>query len=179
VPLEDLSIHGLKALSSDKSVNRGTGFDGLSTWFNDEIRKRPGLALDRATQEKPGGGKRNDCVVWRTRTAETAFLELELKTPTTSITDPAFLNDAVAKAQRWSAPYVAIWNMQEAELYRTPSVGESISPADVLQSWSTDKSIRTVEDWLDPDTHPGLRKRAIEILDAAFDFEHRPGGANR
>jgi hypothetical protein len=146
------------------------------TWFNDEIRKRRGLGLDKATQEKPGGGKRNDCVVWRNRSTENAFLELELKTPNTSVTDPAFLNDAVTKAQRWGAPYVAIWNMQEAELYRTPLVGAVISPADALRTWPTDSSIRTVEDWLNPDTHMGLRQRAVEILDSAFEFEYRPKG---
>ena len=64
------------------------------------------------------------------RAAEAAFLEIELKTPTTPITDPDLLDDATEKAQKFGAPYFAIWNMQAAELYLTPPVGQRVTPAD-------------------------------------------------
>jgi hypothetical protein len=91
-------------------------------WLNDVLRRRPGLNLDRVTQEKPRkmSSKRNDLVVWKDRAAEGAFLAIELKTPATPIHDPQLFADAVEKAQFWKAPYFALWNMQEAELYKTP-----------------------------------------------------------
>ena len=137
------------------------------TWFNQELRRNPGIGLERATQEKPGGGKRNDLVVWRNRVNEDAFLEIELKTPETHITDPSLLADAISKAQRWGAPYLAIWNMVEAEIYRTPPAGSSVTPADALGTWKPDPDIHSVEDWLDAKKQPGLKTRALQILDRA------------
>ena len=94
------------------------------TWLNDYISSHRGTGLDRATQEKPRrtSGKRNDLVVWSSRAGESAFISLELKTPDTAISDPQLLDDALEKARQWQAPYFAIWNMKEAELYKTPPV---------------------------------------------------------
>jgi hypothetical protein len=125
-------------------------------WINEEIQRRPGLGLDKATQEKPraASGKRNDLVVWVNRNAEAAFLEIELKTPDTSISDPTFLADAIEKAQQWNAPFFAIWNMREAELYRTPPPGKSTTPGDAIRTWRLDPLITSVDSPLS--TH-GLR----------------------
>src|SRR5690242_1946603 len=97
-------------------------------WINNEIKRRPGLALDKATQEKPSRqtGKRNDLVVWKDRNAELAFLTFELKTPETPITDPGLFVDAIEKAQYWNSSYFIIWNMITAELYPTPNTDENI-----------------------------------------------------
>ena len=49
-------------------------------WLNEEIQRRPGMQLDKATQEPSKiTQKRNDLVIWWNRTAESAFLTLELK----------------------------------------------------------------------------------------------------
>ena len=139
-------------------------------WLNTEIRKRPGLQLDRATQEKPRktSGKRNDVVVWRDRVASTAFLAMELKTIETPISDPELFNDAIEKAQHWQAPYFAVWNMHEAELYPTPPKGGLVTPADALKRWPAETSIRKIEDWLKPNIEKRLAARAIEVLDTAW-----------
>jgi len=78
----------------------------LLEWLNIEIRRRAGLGLEKATQEKPRktSGKRSDLVVWKNRASEEAFLAIELKTPDTTLTDPKFFNDAIEKAQFWRAP---------------------------------------------------------------------------
>lgn len=145
-------------------------------WINSEIDLRPGMGLDRATQEPSKiTPKRNDLVVWIDRAAETAFLTIELKTPTTSISDPGFLNDACEKAQRWSAPFFAIWNMQSAELYPTPDPPATVTPADHIHSWPVDPLVSTVEDWLKPKPQESLKACAIAILDKAWEHHTTSG----
>lgn len=139
-------------------------------WLNQEIRRRPGLKLDRATQEKPrrSSGKRSDVVVWRNRAASGAFLAIELKTVTTPLNDPVLFADAIEKAQFWGAPYFAIWNMREAELYPTPPAGGTVTPAQAIRRWPPETLMRRVEDWLAPAAEQNLAARATEILDAAW-----------
>ena len=69
------------------------------TWLNKEIARRPGMHLDKASQEVSRvTRKRNDVVVWFNRKAGAAFLTIELNTPATSLTDPDLLTDAEKKA---------------------------------------------------------------------------------
>ncbi len=138
-------------------------------WLNEEINKRPGLNLDKATQEKPRqlSGKRSDLIVWSDRASEIAFLAIELKTPTTPINDPAFFADAVEKARHWKAAYFALWNMRELEVYRTPSADQHILPTDAVYRSSLPLAITRVEDWLRPSFADELRNQAIAILDTA------------
>src|SRR5688500_2362722 len=99
------------------------------SWMNREIDRNPSLALDRATQEPSKiSRKRNDLVIWANREAEQVFLTGELKTPTTPLSDNALLDDACEKARRWRAPYFFIWNMQAAEIYRTPAGTRPVNP---------------------------------------------------
>jgi SAM-dependent methyltransferase len=139
-------------------------------WLNAEIKRRPGLDLDRATQEKPRqtSGKRSDVIVWKDRAAQTAFLAMELKTPDTPLTDPQLFADAIEKAQHWQAPYFAMWNMREAELYPTPPKGGLVTPADALNRWPTENRIHRLEDWLRPSIEKSLEARALAILEAAW-----------
>ena len=140
-------------------------------WLNEEITKRQGIALDIATQEKPrfSSGKRSDLIIWSNRAAEIAFLALELKTPTTYINDPEFFTDAVEKARYWKAPYFALWNMQELEVYATPPTGENISPKSIISRSSLSLAIADVNYWLRPDYARELRTKAVEILNTALE----------
>jgi methylase of polypeptide subunit release factors len=148
------------------------------SWINDEIGKRAGLGLDKATQEKPRktSGKRSDLAVWTDRANEVAFLALELKTPTTPINDPTFFADAIEKAQHWEASYVALWNMREIELYATPLRGKTILPTDALLRSQLPLAITQVQDWLKPAFAAELRRQIIEALDAAV-LHHATGKA--
>ena len=139
-------------------------------WLNEEIRKRPGLRLDKATQEKPrqSSGKRSDLVVWSDRANELAFLTIELKTPTTPINDPMFFADAVEKARHWNAAYFALWNMRELEVYPTPSAGRNVLPNDAIYRSSLPLAITQVEDWLRTSFADELRNQSIAILDTAL-----------
>jgi methylase of polypeptide subunit release factors len=139
-------------------------------WINVELRRRPGLGLDKATQEKPRkiSGKRSDLVVWKDRAAEIAFLAIELKTPATPINDPTFFADAIEKAQHWNAPYFAIWNMSAAELYETPK-DKLVTPADVLKRWPLLSGVTKLDDWLRADVSKELSAQAIDIVQAAWD----------
>lgn len=80
------------AKSKRKQTNELEFQGQVVVWLNDEITKRPGLKVDKATQEKPrrSSGKRSDLIVWTDRAAEVAFLAIELKTPSTPINDPVF-----------------------------------------------------------------------------------------
>src|SRR5437867_3748795 len=89
------------------------------SWANAELQART-LGFDRATQEFPNAeGKRSDVVVWRHHANRDAILEIELKTPTTPLTDRRYQRDAVRKAQQVGSPYLALWNMRVFDLYRT------------------------------------------------------------
>lgn len=139
------------------------------TWLNEEIRRRSGMGLDKATQEPSKlTPKRNDLVVWQNRDAEAALLAVELKTPSTLVTDPQFLFDAEEKAKRWGTRFFAIWNMQAAELYPTPRTGISATPNDRVFAWPPDPLISDVDDWLKPKAAASLQRRALDILDRAW-----------
>jgi len=139
------------------------------TWFNEEIKRRVNIGLDKTTQEPSKiTPKRSDVVVWWNRAAIHAFFALELKTPTTPITDLELLNDATAKAQSWNAPYFVIWNMQVAHLYRTPVSGFA-TPNDLVFSFPANPHIQSVEDWLDPKLAALLKKDALAIFDKVWE----------
>lgn len=151
----------------------------LLKWLNDEIRRRQGMGLEKATQEPPkirlrSNPKRSDLVVWVNRDAEQAFLAFEIKTPDTPISDPGLFSDAWQKAQAWGAPYFAIWNMQAAELYRTPPPGTVATPNDCIHRWATDPLVGTVDDWLQPIAGDSLARRGREILDRAWQTAQAP-----
>lgn len=157
-------------MSTTRKSSNELEFQGhVLGWINTEIKKRPGLGLDHATQEKPRrtSGKRSDLIVWTNRVTEEAFLAIELKTPTTPINDPELFADAIEKAQFWKARYVAIWNMRELELYETPDPGEIITPADELYRSSNSAPITRVEDWLVPAVQRDLERQALHLLDIA------------
>lgn len=145
-------------------------------WLNDEIAKRSGLNLEKATQEKPrkSSGKRSDLIVWTDRAAEVAFLAIELKTPSTPINDPVFFADAIEKAQHWGAQYLALWNMRELEVYPTPAHGQALLPSDAISKSALPLAITQVEDWLKPAFAKELRTQAVEILDSAV-LHHATG----
>jgi methylase of polypeptide subunit release factors len=140
------------------------------TWINDQISRRPGLGLEKATIEPSKvTPKRSDLVVWRNRAACSAFLALELKTPSVPINDPKFLSDASEKATRWEAPCFAIWNMQMAELYRTPKQGIA-TPADRAEQFPLNPFINSVDDWLVPKSALALKADAVRILETAWEM---------
>lgn len=156
------------AKSKRKKTNELEYQGQVIVWLNDQIAKRPGLNLDKATQEKPRkqSGKRSDLIVWTDRATEIAFLAIELKTPTTAINDPALFIDAIEKARHWRAQYFAIWNMREIEVYETPAHGKSLLPSQAICRSALPLAISQVEDWLKPSFARELRNQAVEILDA-------------
>ena len=124
--------------------------------------------MDKATQEPSKiTPKRSDLVVWWNRAAGAAFLTIELKTPAVPINDPTFLSDAAEKAARWDAPCFAIWNMQTAELYKTPQ--RTVTPADRVHAFAMNPLIRTVDDWLDAEKALSLRADALTIFETAWE----------
>lgn len=153
-------------------------FQGVvSNWLNEDITQRIGLRLDRATQEVSKiTPQRSDLIVWWDRNSEDAFLEIELKQPIVPITDPKLFRDAEEKAKRWDAPYFAIWNMSSAELYKTPPDDRRATPEDLLFLWPLEREITSVDDWLIQDKQQLLKRRALEILQKAWDLSHSSQG---
>jgi len=147
------------------------------TWLNEEIKRRPNIGLDKATQEPSKiTPRRSDVVVWWNRAAIHAFFTVELKTPTTLITDLTLLNDACEKAQSWNAPYFVIWNMQAAQLYRTPLSGFA-TPNDLVSPFAAHTSITSVEDWLNPKLAASLKKDALAIFEKVWEQVALKGSA--
>ena len=141
-------------------------------WLNGEIARRPGLKLDRATQEPSRVTlKRNDLIVWWDRAAEVALLTVELKRPNTPIADLSFFADADAKAKRWSAPFFAIWNIQSAELYTNPP-DRRATLADRIRSITIEVPITRGDEWLHRDVSERLQSVAVELLDCAWNRYH-------
>jgi methylase of polypeptide subunit release factors len=86
-----------------------------------EITARPGLRIGAVGQEKQyADQKRSDLVVWHVRDLD-ALAAVELKTPSTPLSDLAFQDDVIKKARRVGAPYCVQWNMQETAIYATSS----------------------------------------------------------
>ena len=158
------------AQSRRKKTNELEFQGQVNVWLNNEISRRAGLDLDRATQEKPRqqSGKRSDLIVWINRTAETAFLAIELKTPTTPINDPVFVGDAIEKARHWQARYLALWNMRELEVYETPAPGDLLLPSEAIFRSALPLAIGQVEDWLKPVFAKELHDQSVRLLDAAI-----------
>ncbi len=158
-----------KVTMSKQRTNEWEFQGQVLTWLNQQIERRPGLGLDMATQEPSKlTPKRNDLVVWWNRNAGSAFLTIELKTPKTPLTDPNLLADASIKASRWQATCFAIWNMQAAELYRTPATGIA-TPDDRVHVFPMNTLIGSVDDWLDPNKAKSLKADAINIFETAWD----------
>ena len=155
--------------SSRKSTNEPEFQGQVIVWLNEEITKRSALDLDKATQEKPQelSRKRSDLIVWTNRLAEIAFLAIELKTPETPINDPIFFTDAINKAQYWGAKYLAIWNMREMEVYKTPDDSKPLLPSEAIYRSALPLAITEVEDWLKPAYETELRNQSVNLLDAA------------
>ncbi len=139
------------------------------TWINDQIARRRGLGFDKATQEPSKiTPKRSDLIIWWNRAAGSAFLTIELKTPSVPINDPRLLSDASEKAARWGAACFAIWNMQMAELYKTPAAGIA-TPNDRVHLFAMNPLISTVDDWLDPKKALSLKADALTIFETAWE----------
>ncbi|HEV2380034.1 MAG TPA: N-6 DNA methylase [Terriglobia bacterium] len=139
------------------------------TWINDQISRRRGLGLDKATQEPSKiTPQRSDLVVWWNRAANSAFFTIELKTPEVPINDPKLLSDASEKASRWGAPCFAIWNMQMAELYKTPKSGTA-TPADRVHQFALNPLVGSVDDWLKPETAISLKADAVTLFETAWE----------
>ena len=164
-------------MSARKMTNEPEFQGQVIVWLNEEIAKRPGISVEKATQEKPrsSSGKRSDLIIWFDRLSESAFLTLELKTPATYINDATFFTDAIEKARHWNAPYFALWNMQELEVYATPPTGQAVLPTNAIARSSLSPAITQVEHWLRPVFTKELRTKAIDILNTAW--EHYTKGS--
>lgn len=156
-------------MSPDRTTNEWEFQGNVVSWVNAELARRPALGLELATQEPSKVTRnRNDVVVWRNRASNEAFLTLELKTPETFISDQPFFDDACKKAQRWNSPFFALWNMQSAEVYRTPPVTRLANRRDRIKQFPTLTTVRSVDDWIDLSIREQLRQQALDLLDAAW-----------
>lgn len=146
----------------------------LLSWISEELSARP-YGFGSATQEFANAdGKRSDIIVWIDRGVKEAILEIELKTPTTPLSDPEFQKDAVKKAHHVNAPYVALWNMRYLGLYRTPKRGrEHLLPSDFVATIGEVPNLHSVGDWIDSTATIHLKKIARDLLVAAYDLHNK------
>jgi len=163
-------------MSPDRTTNEWEFQGNVVSWVNAELARRPALGLELATQEPSKVTRnRNDVVVWRNRASNEAFLTFELKTPETSISDQSFFDDACKKAQRWNSPFFALWNMQNAEVYRTPPATRLANLQDRMKQFPTLTTVHSVDDWIDPNIREQLRQQALDLLDASWSEATRRG----
>ena len=135
------------------------------TWVNAFLASHP-VGLDMATQEFANAdGRRSDLTIWKNHGARIAVLTAELKTPVVSMGDIKYQRDAVRKAQLLNSPYLALWNIKELKLFKTPaSPRKDLLPEDFLHEWEPDPLIRSVADWLTPAAKARLRDRANDLV---------------
>jgi hypothetical protein len=140
-------------------------------WIKAYIGSHP-IGLDTATQEfKNADGKRSDVIIWRDHPARIAVLAMELKTPSTKLSDAKFQEDAVRKAQKVGSDHVALWNMQSLALYRTPAKPRrTLLAHDLILQWDLDPGIKTVSDWLKPGIKQRLKNQANALMTELFDL---------
>lgn len=143
----------------------------LVSWLNDEI-SRHDYGFEQVTQEYIyADQKRSDAIVWKQRSAQLAVLEIELKQPSVPLHNAEFRRDAVLKAQRVNAPYVAIWNMRTLEFYRTPArPRRNLLDTDFITQIGKVETVQTVEDWLVDGNKHQLRLLARKLLQTCFDL---------
>jgi type I restriction enzyme M protein len=140
------------------------------SWVNDIIASRR-LLFDRATGEFPNpAGKRSDVIIWRDRVSEQAVAEMELKKPSTGLGDAKFQSDAIGKAQHAKAPYIVLWNMRKADLYRTPQYPRaSFDGEDFVRHLGECRSITSVDKGSAPSGQAELKRLALDIVLAGHD----------
>ena len=122
--------------------------------------------FDKATQEFPNSqGTRSDVIIWLNHRARIAALAMELKTPTTLLSDRTFQQDAILKAQSVAAPYIALWNMRMLVLYKTPAAPrKGFLPTDLVREIGTLDAVSGVEDWLKLEVQTALRDLCHSLL---------------
>jgi methylase of polypeptide subunit release factors len=143
-------------------------------WLKADLQQHS-YAFEDATQEFPNAaGKRSDVIVWVSRAANHGFLEIELKTPATPLSDKALQKDAIRKARIVKAPYLALSNMRDTAIFKTPAAPrEGLLADDLIKQFDPIQAVTNVADWIDPDVESLLRRRAHEILVAAHDLQSR------
>jgi methylase of polypeptide subunit release factors len=142
--------------------------DALS-WINSFLGSH-NLGFERATQEfRNADGRRSDIIVWSDHAARKAVVAAELKRPEIALS--TFERDAVRKAQKVGAPYVALWNMRRLDLHRTPTAPrKDLLPDDFIDTIDEIKTLATVDDWMKPAVRKQLEKLAQRFLLAVFDL---------
>lgn len=147
--------------------------------LNDEIKTHD-WGFDSATQEFTHGDRaRSDVVVWKSRTSQSAILALELKEPGVPLRNEALRRDAVKKAQRVSAPYLALWNIRTLEVYRTPAhPRKTLTDDDLIDVLGTIETVRKVEDWITAENKRKIRTLCRNLLITCYDLstQGRHGG---
>ncbi len=143
-------------------------------WIKGELTSG-GYDFEDATQEFPNtAGKRSDVILWNSRAANYGFLEIELKTPKTPLTDSTYQADAIKKARLVGAQYIALFNMRDATIFRTPEAPQSgFLRADIVKEFDALQDILAVEDWIKPSNSAALRARTRDLVLAAHDLKSR------
>lgn len=141
------------------------------TWLNVFVADH-GFGWSGASQEAPSAGaRRSDIVLWEDQAAGRAILEIELKTPKTPLADPMLRRDSVGKAQHNRAPYILLWNMRNAEMYKTPQYPRrDLMPDDFIASLGQVSEIKSTQDWTSASNRLALRNIANNVVRACHDL---------
>jgi|SRR5215207_2945559 len=95
---------------------------------------------------------------------------MELKKPSTGLEDAKFQSDAIGKAQHAKAPYIVLWNMRKADLYRTPQYPRaSFDGEDFVRHLGECCSITSVDKGSTPSGQAELKRLALDVVLAVHD----------
>lgn len=158
-----------------RAITGETEYQGeFLSWIKTEL-SRNAYPFTDATQEFPNAArKRSDVIVWLDRAARKGFLEIELKTPSTPLHDATLQADAIRKARLVGAEYLALSNMRDTALYRTPAVpANALLDQDLIKPFPSVTGMVNVDNWLDHQIKQELKAVARSLLLAANDLHLR------
>ncbi len=131
------------------------------------------MGIDRVTQEfTHDDRRRSDLIIWRNRASGDALLCSELKTPTTPLRNARYQRDVITKARAQKAPYLALWNMRELKMFRTPEFPQVLLlPSDEVPLHAPIiQDLQRVADWLKPSVEAQLHDLARTLVRAVTDL---------
>jgi hypothetical protein len=145
----------------------------VNSWINAFVQAHPGLGVEGSSIEfKNVARKRADLIIWQDRTNQEGLLAAELKNPRVPLSDIEWRRDVVAKAHRVGAKFVALWNMQTLQLFRTPDSGDGLRDADhFIAELGHLPQLVNVDDWLLQENRRELERLAIVLLRRVCDLQ--------
>jgi len=155
-------------MMTDIRANEREFMSQVISWLNEILQKGTYpfevASSDPSVKVSDKKTKFPDVQIWLNRKAGQGFCGWELKTPVTPVDDPKLLEAASEKAQAMHADYFVTWNMRDAIIWRTPSLGTKVTQEYRSYNYPSIDSVRMIEDLWVESKKILLKERVKQIL---------------